>query len=274
MPPSPDLENYFERIDWRGGVAPTRRTLAGLLRAHMRRIPFENLDVLLGRPVRIDLASVERKLVQARRGGYCFEHATLFAAVLERLGFNPLRHAARVTLVAPRTEMPRTHMFLSVTLAEGTFLLDPGFGMLAPQFPVPLIERSAPTAAEATDAAATHWMVRAEGHWILRASTGGKTVDCWATTMEVENPVDFEMANHFTSTWPASAFVNRMMLRALTDAGRITLMNRDLTVWRGDVPEPRQVADRTALRAILADHFGFDLPEVEQMRVPSIPEWA
>ena len=83
-----DLEAYFRRIQWGGETSPTFETLAGLLRAHMLRIQFENLDVLLGRPVRLDLDSLPDKLVRARRDGYCFEHATLFAAVLEKLDFS------------------------------------------------------------------------------------------------------------------------------------------------------------------------------------------
>src|SRR5947207_7172356 len=75
-----DLDAYFARIRWDGAPCPTLDTLAGLLQAHMAHIPFENLDVLLCRPVRLDLESLQRKLVHSRRGGYCFEHATLFAA--------------------------------------------------------------------------------------------------------------------------------------------------------------------------------------------------
>ena len=67
---------------------PTRRSLE-LLEAHIAHIPFENFDVLLGRPVRLDLEGLQSKLVMSRRGGYCFEHATLFAAVLERLDEPP-----------------------------------------------------------------------------------------------------------------------------------------------------------------------------------------
>ena len=89
-----DLDAYFNRIRWGGDTRPTYETLAQLVRAHMRYIPFENLDVLLGRGIRIDIESVQEKLVRAQRGGYCFEHATLFAAVLERLGFEPVRHAS------------------------------------------------------------------------------------------------------------------------------------------------------------------------------------
>ncbi|MBV9243569.1 MAG: arylamine N-acetyltransferase, partial [Methylobacteriaceae bacterium] len=81
-------------------------------------------------------------------------------------------------------------------------------------------------------------------------------------------------ANHFIATHPASPFVNWIMMSALTGTGRINVMNRDLTVWRGNQPQATQLADRTALRSFLVEHFGFDLPEVEQLRVSAIPEWA
>ncbi|MDE2297304.1 MAG: arylamine N-acetyltransferase [Burkholderiales bacterium] len=232
-------------------------------------IPFENLDVLLGHPVRLDLESVQRKLVEARRGGYCFEHATLFAAMLESIGFEPVRHTARVVLMAPRTASPRTHMFLTVSVPEGTFVVDPGFGALAPRVPVPLVD-GVPAAA----AGETHCMVRDGPHWVLRAQVGDKPVDAWVSTLEAENLVDFELGNHYTSTHPNSAFVNRIMMRALTPRGRVSVMNRDVNVWRDGAVHTLRLADRTALRALLNEHFGFDLPQVENIRVPSIPEWG
>jgi N-hydroxyarylamine O-acetyltransferase len=263
-----DLGAYFERIEWGGDVRPTFETLAGMLRAHISRIPFENLDVLLHRPVRLDLEGLQEKLVRARRGGYCFEHATLFAAALEQLGFQPVRHSARVILVNPRTASPRTHMFLTVLLAEGTFVVDPGFGAQAPNVPLALEDRATSRSEEET-----HWLVRDGRYWVLRVRTGEKTVDAWVSTLEEENPVDFEMGNHFTSTHPNSPFVNRIMMRALNAGGRVTVMNRDVTIQRGNRADSSVLADRPALRALLVEHFGFDLPEVESLRVPSIPEW-
>jgi N-hydroxyarylamine O-acetyltransferase len=267
-----DLDAYLERIRWDGGTSPTFETLAGLLRAHMTRIPFENLDPLLGNSVRLDLASLQKKLVRDRRGGYCFEHATLFAAVLQQLGFHPAGHAARVLLVAPRTASPRTHMFLTVPLSDRTFVVDPGFGGLAPCDPVLLDDGAEPRDGEARDE--RYWMVRDGGDWILRAKQGTKIVDAWVSTLEREVPVDFEVANHYTATHPASSFKNRLMMRAITSDGRVTVMNRDVTVWRGDEPRATRLADRGALRALLVDSFGFDLPEVERIQVPSIPEWG
>ena len=114
-----DLDAYFARIGWRGTPE-----LAGLLEHHMRAIPFENFDVLLGRRPRLDLEGLEAKLVTARRGGYCYEHSTLFAAVLAELGIACRTHSARVVMMTPRELAPRTHMFLTV----GNDVLDPGFG--------------------------------------------------------------------------------------------------------------------------------------------------
>jgi len=262
-----DLDAYFARIEWGGATAPTLETLDGLLRSHMRHVPFENLDVLLGRGIELDLATLQDKLVRTRRGGYCFEHATLFAAVLEALGFAPVRHAARVVLFAPRSEVPRTHMFLSVPLGKGTFVVDPGFGSLAPETPLLL-----DGATMATDAA-LHSITRVGRDWVLRARREGEVVDCWVSTLEAENPIDFVVANHYVATHAASPFRDRLMLRALTDAGRVSVMNRDVTITDDRTSRTMQLADRAALRELLVAHFGFDFPEVEALRVPSIENW-
>jgi N-hydroxyarylamine O-acetyltransferase len=261
-------DSYLERIRWHGDLLPTYETLAGMLDAHMARIPFENLDVLLGRGVRLDIESVQGKLVRDCRGGYCFEHATLFAAALESMGFRPVRHTARVVVAAPRNASPRTHMFLTVPLREGMYLVDPGFGALAPRVPLRLAD-----GARARSGSEEHWMARDGGLWVLRTRSENGTRDCWVSSLEGDNLIDFEVGNHFAATHPSSPFVNRLMLRALTDDGRVTVMNRDVTVRRGTELQSMQLADRRELRGLLAEYFGFDLPEAEQLRVPSITEW-
>jgi N-hydroxyarylamine O-acetyltransferase len=96
----------------------------------------------------------------------------------------------------------------------------------------------------------------------------------WTATLEPQLPVDFQLANHWVSTAAASPFVNRLMLRALTPGGRTSVMNREVTVLSAGKTEKYQLADRQALRALLGEHFGFDLPDVEQLRVPMVPEWS
>jgi N-hydroxyarylamine O-acetyltransferase len=263
-----DLDAYFCRIHWGGGREPTLETLAGLIEAHTAHIPFENLDVLLGRTVRLDLEGLQEKIVRAHRGGYCFEHAVLFAAVLEALGFQVARHAARVVLFGPVSESKRSHMFITVTVGDETYVADPGFGPFAARFPVKLVESSA--------GAATHWMQRDGNFWVLHVTReDGQPVAGWASTLEVENALDFEVFNHYIATHPKSPFVNWIFLSAVTPEGRVNVMNRDVTVLRGSVVVSSQrLEGRAALRGLLGVYFGFDLPEVERLTVPAIPEWA
>ena len=119
-----------------------------------------------------------------------------------------------------------------------------------------------------------HHLAREGGLWILRAKRGDKAIDAWVTTLERDYPIDFELGNHYTSTHPSSSFRSRLMMRVLTRDGRITVSNRDVTTTRDGVAETRRLPDRAALRTLLAESFGFDLPEVLALKVPSEPEWG
>ena len=262
-----NLDGYLARIDWSGSRTPSFETLAGLLRAHMTSIPFENLDVLLGRGVPIDLDSIYAKLVDKRRGGYCFEHGTLVQAALAELGFAPVAHAARVIMLRRREDAALTHMVLTVSIDARTFVLDPGFGGHAPLVPVPLdgdIVR---------DGKDCHRMMRRDDEWVLEAQIDGAFSPLWTLSLQPTMPIDFVMANHFVSTFPTSPFVTNLMLRAFSKRGRVSMMNRDVTVRDGTTVEKSVIADRRVLRSILASDFGFDLPDIERMRVPAVPDW-
>jgi N-hydroxyarylamine O-acetyltransferase len=159
-------------------------------------------------------------------------------------------------------------MFLSVKLPEGTFIIDPGFGFFGARVPVPL------DGTVATNGRESHRLVRDGPFYMMRAQVNDKNGDTWVTTLEEENPVDFEIGNHFTSTHPASAFVNRIMMSAVTPEGRVTIMNREATIWNDGSRRPILLEDRAALRSMAAVYFGFDLPEIEKLRVPTIPQWS
>jgi N-hydroxyarylamine O-acetyltransferase len=100
----------------------------------------------------------------------------------------------------------------------------------------------------------------------------GRSGPGWVSTLEQENLVDFEVANHFTAL-PRSPFINWIMLTAGTPLRRVNVMNRDITILDDNGLTPSRLADRAALRALLVEHFVFDMPEVERMMVPAIPEW-
>jgi N-hydroxyarylamine O-acetyltransferase len=216
--------------------------------------------------VRLDLEGLQDKLVRRRRGGYCFEHATLFAAMLRRLGFSPVTHAARVVVARPKEESPRGHMFLTVTLEGERYVVDPGFAAYTARRPLPL----RPGNPDGNDA---HIFTHADGRWTLHARRDGTLVPGWITTLEEEYPVDFEMANHWTATCPSSPFLQIMMMSAATKDGRVNVMNREVTVIGPNGAVKKELTDRRELRALLADHFGFDLPEAETLVVPAIADW-
>lgn len=267
-----DLGAYGARIGLADmALAPSFATLATLLADHMRTIPFENLDVLRGRPIRLDPASLVEKLVAGGRGGYCFEHASLFALVLEALGFDLTRHTARVVLGSSRDQAARTHMFMTVRLPEGIFVADPGLGGSASMVPVPLVDGGAmgPSAAD-------HWMAREGSLWVLRArgTADAGPIDAWVSDLAADNMIDFEVGNHYVATHPASFFYQHLALHRFTPEGRVGVKDRNVTIRRGDAVETLVLADRAALRRLAAERLGLDLPWLLSLRVPAVPEWT
>ncbi|WP_437807306.1 arylamine N-acetyltransferase family protein [Sorangium sp. So ce1078] len=248
-----DLDAYLARIGYRGALAPTRGVLDALHTAHAYSIPFENLDVLLGRPIRVDLASVQAKLVRARRGGYCFEQNTLFVAALRRIGFKVTTLIARVRF--QRSDIgPRTHMLSLVELPEGPFIADVGFGGPGLTQPIRLVEGESQ--------AQPHDIVglRREGPlWVLESRAREPWQDLYAFTLEEHFPVDYEVANHYTSTHPSSLFVNNVLAALPSPEARLTLRNRQLGVLRGGQFERFELGDDELLD-VLKNRFGLELP--------------
>ena len=262
-----DLDAYLTRIRYTGPRTPTYDTLAGILRAHTASIPFESFDVLLGRPIRLDPEGLQAKIVTGRRGGYCFEHASLMHAAIEAMGFAPVRHCSRVLLFEQRHESVRQHMFLTVTIGGTTYVVDPGFGPFACPLPIPIDGTPVPTSTP------THRLAREGNDWFLYVTRDGEQIQGWVSTMEEEYLVDFEMMNHYIATHPASFFTHNILASAVTQEGRVNIMNQGVHIIRNGAVEPIRLADRKALRALVAQHFGFDLPELETMRVDGVPGW-
>ncbi|HEX6995672.1 MAG TPA: arylamine N-acetyltransferase [Gammaproteobacteria bacterium] len=253
-----DLAAYAARVGASGALEPSLETLRVLHRLHPAAIPFENLTTLLGESPPLDVPSLERKLVLSGRGGYCFEHNRLFAAVLETLGFAVTGLAARVLWERePGAVIPRTHMLLAVDVGGEPYIADVGFGGLtltAPLRLVPDVEQ--PTPHE------TFRLRRSDGGFVLET----RLRDEWRALYWFDEtshlPIDFEVLNHFVATYPRSPF--RSMLycaRALPDR-RLALRNGRFTVRRlGAAAESRELSSVPALRRVLGDDFGIALPD-------------
>jgi len=249
-----DVEAYLLRTGAEAPLAPSLEALGRLHETHVANIPFENLDLLLGLGIRLDLDSLQAKLVGARRGGYCFEQNTLFQAVLQRLGFTVAPLAARVRAGSTAVR-PRTHMLLRVDLPEGSFLADVGFGADGPLHPIPL-----QTGRELWVGACGHRLRREGFLWVLEGHAGEGWTDLYGFTLEPQHPVDYEMANHFTSTHPRSAFLNSLTAQRSFPERRIVLRNRDLQVREGRVTEATRIRDPEHLLEVLDHHFGLAFP--------------
>jgi N-hydroxyarylamine O-acetyltransferase len=254
-----DLDAYFSRIGYSGPRSPTLATLRAIHALQPAAIPFESLDVFLRRPIRLDLASLQQKLVGERRGGYCFELNGLFAGALKALGFSITPLSARVRWMAPpdRPEGGRTHTLIRVELPEGTFLADVGFGGHLLAGPIRL-EREI----EQTTPAATVRLVGEDAYFILQALLPKKGwQDLYSFTLEPALAVDYEVGNWYTSTSPRSRFYADFLAERLTSRSRLSVFNAKVTE-RFSSGETRQriLANATEFAAMLDEGLGITSP--------------
>jgi N-hydroxyarylamine O-acetyltransferase len=277
-----DLDAYFARIGYGGPRAPTLETLQAISHAHVSRIPFENLDVLLGRPIQLELEALEAKLVHARRGGYCFEQNGLLLAVLEALGFSARPISARVRVNRPR-EMtpPRTHLCVRVELEGRSWIADVGVGAWSLTAPIQLVlDETQATPHEPR-------RLIAEGDWdgLVRRSPSARLFhqirlgDAWQDvcelTLEEMPPIDRVVANWYTSTHPLSHFKGALLVARASATGRVTLLDDVLTHRDHDgTAHTRTLATQAELRAALADEFGLVIEPSSRFSTPRLATLA
>lgn len=259
-----DLDAYLARVR-----LPVRPTLDGyglqaLQRAHRLAIPFENVDVALGRGIAIDSGAVFDKLVTRSRGGYCFEQNRLFGDALAALGFDARPVLARVWLGAVEPP-PLTHVLSLVTVDGREWIADPGFGgSYAP--PMPLAEGAE---VEASDGArfrlrrddAHGWMLLRDGD---PATTDGRgTGEGWRpqysfTTAPVWDS-DLAMGNWWSSTAPASRFRQLVVTSIVLPRGFASLTDRRYRRRVGEDETTGEIDDPRVYRMRMSLMFGIDL---------------
>lgn len=253
-----DLHTYFTRIGYSGPVAPDLATLHAIMHAHAQAVPFENLDVLVGRRVDLSPDALQTKLVTARRGGYCFEQNGLLLLVLEAIGFIVTPLSARVRYQRPRDYTPpRTHLFLSVVIDGVPWASDVGVGNMSLTSAIRLdVEGEQQTAHE------PRRIVREAGRFLHQVRFGDEWHDVLEFTGEAMPPIDRELANWYTSTHPQSRFKSRLIAaRALPEGRRLTLANRELTLRDADgLAHTAIVASHDELIEVLARDFELCLP--------------
>lgn len=218
------LESYFNRIQIDDIQGNSLENLRLLVKHHTGNIPFENLNPLLDIPVKLDMESLVQKIIYDGRGGYCFEQNLLFMEVLKTLGYKVQPYAARVT-ASDEQMNARTHMFLMVEVENSQFLTDVGFGGMIPaeplRFETGLIQETPHITYRITENTEGFYLeYLKENHW--------KTLH----TFDFQNqfPVDFQMANWYTSTYPDSHFRHQLSVARAGKDRRFGLRNNRLSV--------------------------------------------
>ena len=232
-----DLEAYLTRIGL-SAQPPSRSALDRLLEAHVRTFTFDNIDVLLEQHPGVGLDSVQSKFVRRGRGGYCFEHGTLFAAALERLGHTVARRLGRV---GDPNKTARTHTVVVVTLDNEQLLSDPGFGFSTLRA-IPLVDGAEDDyggrtlrVREVPEGASRAWALHRRGQdgWELAHTHDELPV----------RPVDVVHGHHYTSTFPTSIFRQMLMVAGQAADTHFTLTESTVTVRRpGASTEHRKIA--------------------------------
>ncbi|KOU07241.1 acetyltransferase [Streptomyces sp. NRRL F-5755] len=261
-----DLDAYLARIGYAGERTPTEATLRELHARHAATFGFENLEIILGRPVPLDLKSLQEKMVGRRRGGYCYEQNLLYAAALDRLGFQVSGLGARIRMGESKIR-PVTHALLKVRLDGEDWITDVGFGGEALLAPVPLREgievrqggwtfglvREGTEGAQGTDADC--------GTWVLRSRHEDGWFDLYAFGPEARHPADYAVFNYYISTHPRSPFTGRLVVQQPGPDLRRTLIGTELTLTRPDWSRVVRQVPAEELPAVLESDFGLVLDE-------------
>ncbi len=264
--PQIDLAAYLARICLPGAPAADAAGLAAVQRAHRLAIPFENLDVALGRGVSLDPTALFDKLVARRRGGDGLEHNQLFGCALDALGFAARPLLARVWL-GVRDTPPLTHPLCLVTIAGAQWIADAGFGGgYTP--PLRLIEDEA----AATSDGAHHRLRRdATQGWILERDGGGGFEPQYSFTLAPVFPADLALANHWTATAPGTRLTTLRIASIVLPNGFASLVDRRYTRANASDRTESDIASARAYRLRLSLLFGIDLSAEEVERLGLFP---
>lgn len=253
------LDNYLARIGYDRPPQADLETLAALTTAHLDAIPFEALDAFLRRPVLLDPLSVQAKLIDGARGGYCFEQNLLFKAALEAIGFRVTGLAGRVRWMAPPDSPlgPKTHMLLKVELADQRYLVDVGFGACLLDAPLQFA-----TDIEQTTALGTYRLTQSDGLFSLSAKRQGGWRAMYVFDLQPQIQADYELGNWFTSTNPNIPLTTRLILERIAGDRRHRLVDRTLSVEArdGEVISERTLGSAAELSEVLRDIFGVTPP--------------
>ena len=257
-----DVQAYLKRIHYQGSLKPGLgrpdiEHLRSLHRAHLFTIPFENLDISMGREIVCDENRILHKIVNEHRGGFCYELNAAFAALLQALGFRVTLLSARVAREDGSYGPEFDHLTLRVDLEE-PWLADVGFGEC---FLEPLrLESGAEQAQYGRVYRLVSHPTSVDSGFGLEVMADGKWKREYAFTLRPRELSEFAGMCHYHQTSPESHFTRQRICSLATPEGRITLSAEKLIETRGNSRQERLLSDQEC-RAKLRERFGVILPE-------------
>ena len=257
-----DTAAYLDRIGYSGPAPPTVTTLRALHHAHLRTVPFENLDIHLGRPIILDETLLFAKIVTRRRGGFCYELNGLFAALLRDLGFRVTMLAARMPRDDERIALEMDHLVLLVRAADDaeSWLVDVGAGR--DSFSEPLRTTTAAEQPRPASGASFRLVPGRDGCQLQRRDQDQSVWHAsYRFTWTPRVLPDFEDGCQFHQTSPDSNFPRQRLCTLLTPSGRVTLSERRLIETIDGKRTEQELEDETMYLETLRRRFGIDLAE-------------
>lgn len=246
-----NIKAYLERINYHGSLAPTAETLRALQVAHLLSVPFENLSIHAAEPIVLEDEALFTKIVEHRRGGFCYEANGLFAALLRALGFGVRMLSAEVADAEGGFSQPFDHMTLLVSLAE-RWLVDVGFG---DSFREPLrLDESA----EQVQGNRAYRLLRDGAYFVLtQRIDDGPWQAQYRFTLQTHEYADYAEMCRYHQTSPLSHFTRARLCSLATEAGRITLSEmRFITTSQSGEQQERTLTTPAEFAAMLREHFG------------------
>lgn len=246
-----NIKAYLERLNYQGSLAPTAETLRGLHVAHLVAVPFENLSIHAGEPIVLEDGPLFTKIVERRRGGFCYEANGLFAALLRRLGFDVVMLSAGVANAEGGFGPDFDHMALMVS-TDRRWLVDVGFG---DSFIEPLLldDRGAQV-----QGARAYRILHDDARLILtRRDPGEEWKAQYRFSLQSREYADYAAMCRHHQTSPLSHFTRARICSRATEEGRITLSEmRLITTSREGGRQERILTGQAEYTDTLREHFG------------------
>ena len=246
-----DTNAYLERINYNGSLVPTAQSLRELQMAHLLAVPFENLSIHWEEPIVLAEDALFEKVVERRRGGFCYELNGLFAALLRDLGFDVAMLSARVAKGEEGYTPAFDHMTLMVSLDE-RWLVDVGFGDTFRQ-PLRLDDR------EVQVQNGRAYLVAPDDECLIlkERQPGGEWQAQYRFNLHPYQVTDYAERCHYHQTSPESHFRRGRVCTRATPEGRVTLSEmRFITTTLNGERRERLLRNEEEYATMLEEHFG------------------